>query len=405
MYLTVKRGVKRSEVLKEIREEFKCEAEKYFEILRQPKKTPKFKLVSKPKSGGSIAVGNKQFQASSESENEQFCDLQSSGTLTMFCSQNSDHYALTCFHVACATDEKCFQQMFNQQELLDIQERREHYEEHAKEREYYYKRNEVDSTDENDNPINYIPLGKFSKCSLHSESDIMSIKVREDVEIECTTPEIDHPDWVRIEKDLFDRILSGSSEDRISVEKFGYPLSSENSGCIRKLYYSYRCEEGLLFKNAIVVKGNSQTFLEDGDSGALISFVDKDKNKQAFAYGVCEVDDIYNENTYSESSEDSSEDLSENSSEGSSKDSSDGDKSELGDEIINIKPEGGKECGDSDDNSIEFGEEVLRHEELGPFAICLRLKTALKDLGLSDAGCFKNCRHTLNVASGGTPPE
>ena len=376
-------------MLKEIKDQFECDPEKYFEILRQPKTKPKFKYLSKPKSGGRIAVADKQYQASGDDKSEEFPAIQSSGTLTMFCSQNGNHYALTCFHVACATDEQRFQQAFNGQELFDIQERRESYEFLAKEREYYYiKKNEVFSTDENDNPNNYIPFGKFSKCSLNRESDIMSIKVCKDVEIECTTSELDHPDWVSIADELLDRT---NRNDPVSVEKFGFPSSLENSGYIERFSCNYKCKKGPSFKNAVKVKGNSPSFLKYGDSGALISFMDKNNKKQPFAYGVLEVDNTHNEdNNDLESSEDSSEDSDEDLTENSNKDSSDdsikgssknsinGEKSQLNDEIV------------SDDDSVIF----LKEPE--SVVLCFRLNTALKDLELSDAGCFKNCGHKIN---------
>jgi urease accessory protein UreH len=55
-------------------------------------------------------------------KNEKVDVPQVQGTLTMFCALNGQHYALTCFHVGCATDENRLNAAFN--EVEDVQKMR-----------------------------------------------------------------------------------------------------------------------------------------------------------------------------------------------------------------------------------------------------------------------------------------
>ena len=115
--------------------------------------------------------------------------------------------------------------------------------------------------------------------------------------------------------------------------------SKINSGYINKINYSYKYKDELLFKNAVVVKCDSGEFLRPGDSGALICYIDSKNNKQAFAYGVCEI-------------------------------------------------------VDSDSDVVFCENDQLRTEKESLF-ICLKLSTGLRKLELSpDTGCFKNCGST-----------
>ncbi len=397
LYVTVKRGKKKSEVLKEIEEVFECDPVMYFELFREPRNEPKFKYVSNPTSGGGIAAvsnGNAPnlLQPLNEMEVQESGKFQSSGTLTMFCSKNGNHYALTCFHVGCATDEQSFRQTFNQQEMLNVRRSIENYQEYAREQqEYYYKEKTIEKSDENENtvdPDNYTHLGKLAKCSFHSESDIMSIQVREDVTINCRVAGINVPVWERIWEELYDRVLiNGITGDHVKVEKVGYPTNEEHAGRIVDHNFCYRYEGEILFQNAIVVKGNSGSFLKDGDSGALICFLDKNDGKQAFAYGVCEVDELHHEQI-------SSDDESDNGGEDGTSSEESNEKGSIVSDVGGARAISGEDCTavheskdgnqcDSDDDFIIF--------EKGPFAICLKLDTALNNLELSNAGCFEQC--------------
>ena len=57
-----------------------------------------------------------------ENERDDVPQVKGTGTLTMFCALNGQHYALTCFHVGCATDENCLNAAFNKVE--DVQKMR-----------------------------------------------------------------------------------------------------------------------------------------------------------------------------------------------------------------------------------------------------------------------------------------
>jgi urease accessory protein UreH len=48
-----------------------------------------------------------------ENENVDVPHVQGTGTLTMFCALNGQHYAVTCIHVGCATDENRLNAAFN----------------------------------------------------------------------------------------------------------------------------------------------------------------------------------------------------------------------------------------------------------------------------------------------------
>ena len=108
IYLTVKRGKKKSEVLKEKKEEFKCDPKKYFQILREPEKKPKFRYSSKPKSGGRIVAvhrpnGSNPMRAENDILDEDSWTARAAETITMFCCLNGIHYALTCFYFCVGT--------------------------------------------------------------------------------------------------------------------------------------------------------------------------------------------------------------------------------------------------------------------------------------------------------------
>ena len=126
LYLTVKRGVKRSFVRREVEEKFKCDdAKEHFELLREPERKPKIKYlgllssklrcksssVSPAPGGGVLACSNPSYtnknplRVPEEKEKVDVPQVQGTGTLTMFCALNGQHYALTCFHVGCATDD------------------------------------------------------------------------------------------------------------------------------------------------------------------------------------------------------------------------------------------------------------------------------------------------------------
>ncbi|CAB4012149.1 Hypothetical predicted protein [Paramuricea clavata] len=112
LYLTVKGGVKRSFV--------RCDLEEKFNKLRC-----KSSSVLPPPGGGILACSNPSYtnqnplRVPEENEKVDVSHVQGTGTLTMFCGLNGQHYALTCFHVGCATDENRSNAAFNKVE--DVQ--------------------------------------------------------------------------------------------------------------------------------------------------------------------------------------------------------------------------------------------------------------------------------------------
>jgi hypothetical protein len=407
-YVTVKRKKKKSKVLKEIEKMFKCDPEQYFELCRESKRKPKFRYLSNPTHGGRIVAVSKDNdtygKVSNDNKDEKSWASRSSGTLTMFCRQNSNHYALTCFHVACGTDEQCFHRTFNHslEEFVKIRKSIEGHKDFAREQlEFLYRANEIENREENENPINpYTCLGKFSKCCFDGKSDLMCIQVREGIEVDCKLKEIDLPNWSILWEELQEREnCFGESEDPVKIEKYGYPSIPENMGQLVKSNYNRTCGNEYVFQDAIVVKGNSGTFLKDGDSGALICFIDKNKKKQAFAYGVCEVDQLYLEPLSSDEESDNNSESSTSCEDSSGKDSIFSDNEEIS---ANTKATSSEEYGavalecerkdgdknDFDSDSVEFSDEIRGN---GPFVICLKLNIGLKNLELSNAGCFKDC--------------
>jgi hypothetical protein len=69
----------------------------------------------------------------------------------MFWPLNGQHYALTCFHVGCATDENRLNAAFNKGE--DVQKMRNNslpaaYESYAKKQQYYFTQGNIENDNE-----------------------------------------------------------------------------------------------------------------------------------------------------------------------------------------------------------------------------------------------------------------
>ena len=293
--------------------EFGCEPYKYFELLQEPKTPAKFKYLADPTPGGGILAVDRESG-----------DIRAAGTLTMFCFQNENHYALTCFHI-CIPPHLLpnWDEELSLQEFLNLRNRQtfESLREHARDtHKYCYRESENDDADDNENIAG---LGNFSEGSYNSDSDIMSIEVSGDVQIECEVAEIGSPAWVGIWRELHERVVNKRGKSPVMVKKVGYS-SNVTHGYIDKINWSVKYQDELLYKNAIVIRSDSGTFLRPGDSGSLVYFVDAENKQQPFAYGV-----------------------------------------------------GAKVNGDADGNESNF--------------ICLKLNTALKNLELPEAGCFRDC--------------
>ena len=346
-YLTVKREVERGDVLRDLKDTFSLDdPEEYIEILVEPEREPNFKLlVGGAVPGGRLLCGRRNdpnpMRAPAEDEKVK---ITGAGTISMFCRKNEQHYALTCFHVGATTDRMRLWDATNQKEnIREIRRSLQYSEERARSNEYFFE----EDIEQNDNVGisfgnngNRTFLGNYHNYCFDSNCDIMSVKVSDDIHINYPMLDALRPDWEETWDELYDRVIENPGQDLVKVEKICL-FSNSLSGRILDTVADYDDENGLLFEDITIVKGDAADFLEKGESGSLMCFLDKNGRKRAFAYGVMEVDEI-------------------------------------------TLPE--------------------RHEELpGPFIICLCLQTALERLGLAEARCFivrGGNRESRSVSSG-----
>ena len=442
LFLTVKRGTKKSDARRDLEEKYHRDPKKYFELLQEPKKPPKVRylgngsnegssqemassLVQKvlPSPGGGVLAcvsGNpNQSQGPDEGDRDDSHEVQGTGTLTLFCFSKGHHYALTCFHVGCANDEMRYNATFNKVE--DIQKIRNSlstYVLEARRKRYLFT---GDLQENNNEPISYgndgsncIPLGDFHSYRFDSECDILCLKTSNNAKINCKIAEVGSLDW----ESIWDELIEKFSKTTVEVGKLQLsPLSG--NGHIVSCCISYGKEKAL-FKNAVVVKGCTGPFLENGDSGSLVFF--HANNKKPIAYGVCEVDELHlpqhdltqhttgsiddgsdtssnwSEEEYSNESISESEDkleAVEEGAEGEYKDiqtleSKDQIKCQKDNEFQNYAKCSKKDFNDPDDSESMF------QRDTGPYFICLRLDTALERLGLDEAVCVDNCGRLVN---------
>jgi hypothetical protein len=210
LYLTVKRGVKRSFVRRELEEKFKCDdAKEHFELLREPERKPKIKYlgllsnklrcksssVSPTPGGGVLACSNPSYtnqnplRVPEEKEKVDVPQVQGTGTLTMFCALIGQHYALTCFHVGCATDENRLNAAFNKvEDVQKMRNSRPAYESYAKKQQYYFTQGNTENDNEpilfGDSGTDCTRLGGFDNYHFDNECDILSLKVLDGVKID-----------------------------------------------------------------------------------------------------------------------------------------------------------------------------------------------------------------------------
>ena len=173
-----------------------------FCIVREPERKPKIKYlgllsnklrcksssVSPTPGGGVLACSNPSYtdqnplRVPEEKEKVDVPQVQGTGTLSMFCALNGQHYALTCFHVGCATDENRLNASFN--EVEDVQKMRNSlpaYESYVKKRQYYFTQGNTENDNEpilfGDDGTNCTRLGGFDNYHFDNECDILSLKV------------------------------------------------------------------------------------------------------------------------------------------------------------------------------------------------------------------------------------
>ena len=318
-------------MLEELRAAFDCEPNKSFELRREPRNHKKLKYLTRPTPGGGIAAedgGSNPLRIPNDIVNEEPGAL---GTLTMFYFQENSHYALTCFHVACQTDEQRFNQAFNAKDLSVIRESHsvKWYNERAKTCRFYYRPRE--NASENENVPSANKIGRFCKGFFDPVSDIMSLKVFENVGVDCQLEEIEFPSWERIWQELHRRVVRRRGTFPVRVKKIGYS-SNETYGYIEEINYTWKYGDEILLRSAIAVRSDDGPFMKPGDSGSLVCFFDEENRQQAFGYGVCEVGDFADE------------------------------------------------------------QPALAHEENRSLLICFKLNTALKSLNLpTGTGCFRRC--------------
>ena len=424
LFLSVKRGTKKSDVRRELQERFKCDAKEYFELLQEPKRKPKVKYLadrndeipissSSPSStlptpgGGVLACVDKKYtvpnplRVPEENERDDTSEVLATGTLTIFSFKDGQHYALTCLHVGSSNDEDSLPGPLKK----TVQKRSSQLS--AMIKTYLFAENKEENNNAaisfGDDERNYVPLGDFHKCHSDSECDILSLKIPEDTKLNCKVVDVASPNWTSTWDELLEYAESLPTQP-LNVEKTGF-ASALTRGRIVSCHASYKD----LFKNAVAVKGHGGPFLENGDSGALVFFHDKNNKKQVFAYGVCEVDELsFPEQQEPRSSNDSDSDgssiWSEEDSSCSSKDDTleyeEGENKCADQEKSNVE----SECGDKDEHAkydhdkaddasdveIVFQEE-REQNATGPYYICLRLDTALEKLGLHEAACINDC--------------
>ncbi|XP_028398971.1 protein mono-ADP-ribosyltransferase PARP14-like [Dendronephthya gigantea] len=440
IYLTIKRGMKKSDVRRDLQEKFNVDTKQYFELLQEPKENPNIKFLVRDQNTSSVGVETSSSAtpvlpapgggvlACSGQSNHNPChvpegerdlpDVEGTGTLTMFCCKNGQHYALTCFHVACASDEARLNAAINKRE--NIQQMRDEFADlqtRAREKEYLFKENRRVTNNEaisfGDDESNHLQLGEFENAHFNTKCDILSLKIPKDVQLSCKISGVTSPDWNKINGELNKRVIENNTSP-VHVEKNGFS-SGLTKGYIVPCDFSYSEGPKLLFKDAFVVEGYGGTpFLEDGDSGSLVFFRDEKNVKQAFSYGVCEVsDDLLpkkgfafpsqelaptNQMEGTRLSQQQEHDVPSTSLEQASPRHNGTKISTAPDHTSQGQATGSNDCDsgssspwseDSDDGGIVFQE-----ERNGLSYICLPLYTALRKLELLEAACFNDCANS-----------
>ena len=378
--------------MKAIKDKFKCNPKKYFQILREPEEKPTFRYSSNPTSGGPVVAvhrpnGLNRMRVKDEIVDEESWSNRAAQTITMFCFRNGIHYALTCFHFCWDPAFRDASGRHQPEKTFEIRDSIEFYKDYTKREVKFYHDKKLHNEGEEKKDI-----FTFSDCYLDAKCDIISLKVSKDVEINCQLQEIDVPNWNEIWLELRHRKIY--TNDAIAVQKHVFQdqereeqsLNPAHRGHIFKLGHSYKCGDGILFQDACVIKGNSGSFLPAGDSGTLVWFVDKNNRKQAFAYGVAEVDELPEVEA---SSDEDNEALSESSNSS--------DCEENSESISKSYSECENKDGDVDDSQKDdvagetSDEESSACDQNEAYAILLKLNIALNNLELSNAGCFKVC--------------
>ncbi|XP_046845644.1 uncharacterized protein LOC124439463 [Xenia sp. Carnegie-2017] len=203
----------------------------------------------------------------------------SRGTITLICLKDGVYSALTCAHIACATDHQ--QTLLDGERLVSISNAVQTLNKHD-ENKYMYTPSKSDCKAE---------IGSSHRhtfAQFDSETDIMSINIGKQEDFKKLIG--DEMEDVVLNLDDANEELQRRVEDKKETVKVRTATGVE--GSISELNYEYWCKNSTrrIFQNAIKIK-SCQTFLDSGDSGTLVWFLDEKKNWQPFAYGVCEICD------------------------------------------------------------------------------------------------------------------
>ena len=125
-------------------------------------------------------------------------------------------------------------------------------------------------------------LGHFNNYTLENNADIIAIEVNEIVPVNCRKNGRKERSLKEVCKDLNKQFLKAGP---VKVKKYG---KEQREGEIVDIAFSYYARrEGFEITDAVLVKC-SETFLENGESGVLVYYVDESGKEQAFGYGVAE---------------------------------------------------------------------------------------------------------------------
>ena len=224
--------------------------------MEEPKRKPKFKYLGDsngessvsssassvlPSPGGGVLAcdnnkyaGRNPMRVLEENESDDKPIVKATGTLTMFCCQDEQHYALTCFHVGRVNDGDS---LLVQNE--NVQNNSNQYS--AKIKKYWFAKNKMDNNNNDaisycDDSTNYVSLGDYHNSCIEVDCDILALKIPDETEVHCKIANVTSPDWKSIWREL---VQNARSKKPSKVEKFGF-TSAWTHGHIVSCHASYK---------------------------------------------------------------------------------------------------------------------------------------------------------------------
>lgn len=238
----------------------------YFELLRQPERTPEFHYLADSNDqsstsssassvlptpgGGVLACDNDKYTGVNpmkiqEDEERDELSVLAAGTLTMFCFKDEQHYALTCFHVGEVNDGESLS-------MPKESDKKNSGQFSAVIKTYRFAENKMENNNEampfRFNRRNSVPLGDFHMRRSDKRCDILSLKISDETDVNCELANVTSPDWNSLWDEMLEDTASNNSEG-LKVEKIGFK-SGLTYGHIAVYNASYQGE----FKNAIAFK-------------------------------------------------------------------------------------------------------------------------------------------------------